>query len=114
MHASAAAERNYQAWICAKDSRGKNFSHANVAGYNQHGRWVRTPTFALSADYGDGSAYTIHCGQKNAWWFKPNQRLQINIYNTRGDRWERHYRNFKTQCPLVDRSTRGCNIYFSR
>jgi hypothetical protein len=113
--ASAAAERNYQAWICVKDSRGKSFTKANAGGYNQNGKYVHTPNFALSHDYQDGSdPYLIHCGQKNRWWFKPNQTIEINVYNTRGDRWERHYRKFKEQCHLADRSTRGCTIHFSR
>ncbi|MEV7123176.1 hypothetical protein [Kitasatospora griseola] len=103
-----AAERNYQAWICSKNSYGKDFTKANVGGYNQNGKYVHTPNFALSDEYeGD-----IHCGQQDRWWFKPNQTLQINVFNSRSDRWERVYRNFKTQCHLVDKSSRGCQTNF--
>jgi hypothetical protein len=64
--AADAAQRNWEVGVCFN---GKAFAYgyANVAGYNQHNKYIRTPDFRLGKS----------CGYMPHWWYKPNQTLSI-------------------------------------
>ncbi|WP_413804550.1 hypothetical protein [Streptomyces sp. OE57] len=93
-----AAARNYEAVICDNTDDGNYYTKGNVGGYNQNNQFVHTPNFVIGP-----------CGYQPNWWFKPNQKIEVNLYIAERHTWVRKYPKFSS-CELIGNSQRVCDM----